>query len=76
MKKLIIRIGQAVFSCGCGLVCAIGACYVSNYEYAPIGGLFGGCIIGALVSGVFDMPAERTKHMSLKDGARSYDQAA
>lgn len=26
--------------------------------------------------GVFDMPAERTKHMSLKDEARSYDQAA
>lgn len=26
--------------------------------------------------GVFDMPAERTKHTSLKDEARSYDQAA
>ena len=58
MKKLMQRIGQAVFSCGCGLVCAIGACYVSAYWAAPIAGWFGGC------------------HMSLKDGARSYDQAA
>ena len=74
MKKLIQRIGQAVFSCGCGLVCAIGACYVSAYEYAPIGGWFGGCIIGSLVSGVFDISEAR--HTSLKDGARSYEQAA
>ena len=75
MKKLMQRIGQAVFSCGCGLVCAIGACYVSAYWAAPIAGWFGGCIIGALVSGVFDI-SERARHMSLKDGARSYDQAA
>ena len=75
MKKLMTRIGQAVFSCGCGLVCAIGAIYVSNYEYAPIAGWFGGCIVGMLVSGVFDI-GESARHMSLKDGARSYDQAA
>ena len=29
----------------------------------------------AAVLGVFDMPA-KSRHMSLKDGARSYDQAA
>lgn len=29
----------------------------------------------AAVLGVFDIPA-KSKHMSLKDGARSYDQAA
>lgn len=75
MKKFIQRIGQAVFSCGCGIVCAIGACYVSAYEYAPIAGWFGGCIMGMLVSGVFDI-SESARHMSLKDGARSYDQAA
>lgn len=75
MKKFIQRIGQAVFSCGCGLVCAIAACYVSNYEYAPIAGWFGGCIMGMLVSGVFDI-SESARHMSLKDGARSYREAA
>lgn len=75
MKKLIIRIGQAVFSCGCGLVCAIVAIHVSNYEYAPVAGWFGGCIMGMLVSGVFDI-SESARHMSLKDGARHYDQAA
>lgn len=75
MKKFIQRIGQAVFSCGCGLVCAIGASYVSAYEYAPIAGWFGGWLMGALVSGVFDI-SESARHMSLKDGARSYNQAA
>lgn len=34
-----------------------------------------GIAVSALL-GVYDVPAERTKHMSLKDGARSYDQAA
>jgi len=34
-----------------------------------------GIAVSALL-GVYDMPAERTKHTSLKDGARSYDQAA
>lgn len=33
-----------------------------------------GIAVSALL-GVFDMPA-KSKHMSLKDGARSYDQAA
>lgn len=75
MKKLIIRIGQAVFSCGCGLVCAIAAIHVSNYEYAPVAGWFGGCLMGMLVSGVFDESA-KSRHMSLKDGARSYREAA
>lgn len=69
------RIGQAVFTLGCGLVCAIGACYVSAYEFAPIAGWFGGCIIGMFVSGVFDI-SESARHMSLKDGARSYREAA
>lgn len=75
MKKLMTRIGQAVFSCGCGLVCAIGACYVSAYEYAPVAGWFVGCLMGALVSGVLDI-SESARHTSLKDGARHYDQAA
>lgn len=71
MKKFIQRIGQAVFSCGCGLVCAIGACYVSNYEYAPVAGWFGGCIMGMLVSGVFDLAEERkAEHKTLSQGYR------
>ena len=71
MKKLIVRIGQAVFSCGCGLVCAIGACYVSAYEYAPVAGWFGGCIMGMLVSGVFDLAEERkAEHKTLSQGYR------
>lgn len=71
MKKFIQRIGQAVFSCGCGLVCAIGACYVSNYEFAPIAGWFGGCVMGMLVSGVFDLVEERkTEHKTLSQGYR------
>jgi hypothetical protein len=56
-------------------VCAIAAIHVSNYEYAPVAGWFGGCLMGALVSGVFGI-SESARHMSLKDGARSYDQAA
>lgn len=75
MKKLMTRIGQAVFTLGCGLVCAIAAIHVSNYEYALIAGWFGGCLMGALVSGVFDI-SESARHMSLKDGARSYGEAA
>jgi hypothetical protein len=71
MKKFIQRIGQAVFSCGCGLVCAIGACYVSAYEYAPVAGWFGGCIMGMLVSGVFDLAEERkAEHKTLSQGYR------
>lgn len=71
MKKLMTRIGQAVFTLGCGLVCAIGACYVSNYEFAPIAGWFGGCIMGMLVSGVFDLVEERkTEHKTLSQGYR------
>ena len=71
MKKLIIRIGQAVFSCGCGLVCAIGACYVSAYWAAPIVGWFGGCLMGAMVSGVFDLAEERkAEHKTLSQGYR------
>lgn len=75
MKMLMTRIGQAVFTLGCGLACAIAACYVSAYWAAPIAGWFGGCLMGAMVSGAFDMPA-KSKYMNLKDGARSYDQAA
>lgn len=71
MKKLIIRIGQAVFSCGCGLVCAIVACYVSAYEYAPVAGWFGGCLMGALVSGVLELAEERkAEHKTLSQGYR------
>jgi hypothetical protein len=71
MKKLMQRIGQAVFSCGCGLVCAIGACYVSAYEYAPVAGWFGGCIMGMLVSGAFDLAEERkAEHKTLSQGYR------
>jgi hypothetical protein len=71
MKKLMTRIGQAVFSCGCGLVCAIGAGYVSNYEYAPVAGWFGGCIMGMLVSGAFDLAEERkAEHKTLSQGYR------
>lgn len=71
MKKFIQRIGQAVFSCGCGLVCAIGACYVSAYEYAPVAGWFGGCIMGMLVSGAFDLAEERkAEHKTLSQGYR------
>lgn len=36
---------------------------------------FGVAIAVAAVLGVFDIPA-KSRHMSLKDGARSYDQAA
>jgi len=36
---------------------------------------FATAIAVAAVLGVFDVPA-KSKHMSLKDGARSYDQAA
>jgi hypothetical protein len=71
MKKLIVRIGQAVFCCGCGLVCAIGASYVSNYEYATVAGWFGGWLMGALVSGVFDLAEERkAEHKTLSQGYR------
>ena len=71
MKKFIQRIGQAVFSCGCGLVCAIVACYVSAYEYAPVAGWFGGCIMGMLVSGAFDLAEERkAEHKTLSQGYR------
>ncbi len=71
MKKLMQRIGQAVFSLGLGLVCAIGAIHVSNYEYAPIVGWFGGCIMGALVSGVFDLAEKRkAEHKTLSQGYR------
>jgi len=71
MKKLMTLLGQAVFSCGCGLVCAIGACYVSAYEYAPVAGWFGGCIMGMLVSGAFDLAEERkAEHKTLSQGYR------
>jgi len=71
MKKFIQRIGQAVFSFGCGLVCAIAANHVSNYEYAPVAGWFCGCLIGALVSGVFDLAEERkAEHKTLSQGYR------
>ena len=71
MKKFIQRIGQAVFTLGCGLVCAIGACYVSAYDYAPVAGWFGGCLMGALVSGVFDLAEERkAEHRTLSQGYR------
>lgn len=71
MKKFIQRIGQAVFSFGCGLVCAIAANHVSNYEYAPIAGWFSGCLMGALVSGVFDLAEERkAEHKTLSQGYR------
>lgn len=36
---------------------------------------FGVAIAVAAVLGAFDMPA-KSRHMNLKDGARSYDQAA
>ena len=72
MKKLVFRIGQSVFTLGCGLVMAIVAIKVSNYEYAPVAGWFCGCMIGALVSGVFDTKErkERTMHKTLSQGYR------
>lgn len=36
---------------------------------------FFGAVIVAAVLGAFDIPA-KSKHMTIKDGARSYDQAA
>ena len=71
MKKLMTRIGQTVFTLGCGLACAIGACYVSAYEFAPVAGWFGGCIMGMLVSGAFDLAEERkAEHKTLSQGYR------
>ena len=71
MKKLIQRIGQAVFTLGCGLACAIGACYVSAYWAAPIAGWFGGCLMGAMVSCVLDLAEERkAEHKTLSQGYR------
>ena len=72
MKKLIYRIGQSVFTLGCGFVCAIVCIKVSNYEYASIAGWFCGCMLGALLSGVFDerKRKERTMHKTLSQGYR------
>jgi len=73
MKKLLTIVGQAVFSLACGLVCAI-VCIKFNIGYwaAPFVAWFGGCMLGALVSGLFDISErkERTMHNTLSQGYR------
>ena len=70
--KFILKVFVACLV-GFAMMC-IAIAYDASDRLA-IGAYFTTAIAVAAVLGVFDIPA-KSKHMSLKDGARSYDQAA
>lgn len=70
--KFILKVFVACLV-GFAMMC-IAIAYDASDRLA-IGAYFATAIAVAVVLGVFDIP-EKSKHTSLKDGARSYDQAA
>jgi len=70
--KFILKVFVACLV-GFAMMC-IAIAYDASDRLA-IGAYFATAIAVAAVLGAFDIPA-KSKHMSLKDGARSYDQAA
>ena len=71
MKNFLTIVGQTIIIMVCGIVAAILAADVITYWAAPIAAYVFGCLLGALVTGVFDVDtAKRAKQKPLSQGYR------